>query len=49
MGSEMCIRDRGQQGQVQVTEVDAAQTMECAQRIQAGTQDVTADFLTKLA
>ena len=39
----------GQQGQVQVTEVDAAQAMECAQRIQAGTQDVTADFLTKLA
>lgn len=38
----------GQQGKVQVEEVDSAQAMECAAQIQAGTQDITADFLTKL-
>ena len=38
----------GQQGQVQVEEADQAKAMECAARIQAGAQDITADFLTKL-
>lgn len=38
----------GQQGQVQVEEADSAKAMECAARIQAGAQDITADFLTKL-